>query len=141
MNPSKPERPWLAMAAQWTSKITSVAGQMVLPPLLGLWLDRMVGSVCLFLILGGIFGFAAGIAQLLQWLRSEIEIQLEEHSRQEAEKPLLAGPELAQNMPQPDFQTKAAEQVNRSESAGGCSSAREEKTHDRPESGGPSYKR
>lgn len=71
MKQTGPDRPWLAVAAEWTSRVTTVAGQMVLPALLGLWLDQLAGTVCLFLILGGILGFAAAMGQLVQWLRSQ----------------------------------------------------------------------
>jgi F0F1-type ATP synthase assembly protein I len=67
------ERPWLAVAAEWTSRVTTVAGQMVLPPLVGLWLDRLAGTVCLFLILGALLGFAAGMIQLVHWMRTSLQ--------------------------------------------------------------------
>ena len=67
------ERPWLAVAAEWTSRVTTVAGEMVLPPLVGLWLDRLAGTLCLFLILGALVGFAAAMIQLVHWIRTGVE--------------------------------------------------------------------
>lgn len=71
MNRSWQERPWLAAAAEWTSKITTLAGQMVLPVLAGLWLDRVVGTVWIFLVLGAALGFTSGVYQLVLWVRAE----------------------------------------------------------------------
>ncbi len=88
MKDSSPERPWLAAAAEWTSKVTTVAGQMVLPPLLGLWLDRLAGTVCLFLILGALLGFAAAISQLVQWVRRGPKTRPEDGPKHQPNPPL-----------------------------------------------------
>lgn len=50
------DRPPLIVAAEWVGKITGVALEMVLPGLLGTWLDRRWGTGFLALV-----GFGLGI--------------------------------------------------------------------------------
>lgn len=47
---------WLAEATNWISKITTVALEMILPGLAGLWLDNRLGTGFL-----GLLGFALGV--------------------------------------------------------------------------------
>ena len=51
-----PDFSWMAEAMNWVSKITTVALEMVLPGLAGLWLDSQLGTRFLTLL-----GFALGI--------------------------------------------------------------------------------
>lgn len=64
--PSDNQRRSVASAIQWSSRITTLAMSMALPPLLGYWLDnRWKTSPWLTVVLAG-FGFAAGISQLVR---------------------------------------------------------------------------
>ena len=63
---SSDDRSAIAQAWAWSSQITAVALQMVLPGLVGLWIDRCLGTVMLFLVLGVIFGVVSGILHLLR---------------------------------------------------------------------------
>jgi len=56
----------MAMAMAWTSRVTTIAMEMVLPALLGIWADRRLGTGMLFLLLGVVFGFALGMWSLLK---------------------------------------------------------------------------
>jgi len=65
------ERSPFAMAMEWTSRITAISLEMVLPPLLGLWLDQRWQTRPWLLILGAILGFCTGMMSLLQLGKQE----------------------------------------------------------------------
>ena len=49
------------------SHIMAISLEMVLPGLLGLWMDRKLGTPLVFLVLGLIFGAVAGTMQLMRF--------------------------------------------------------------------------
>ena len=51
---------------QWASTVMSISLEMVLPALLGVWLDRWLGTGMVFLVLGAILGFTSGMWHLLK---------------------------------------------------------------------------
>lgn len=53
---SPPGRPPLAIAVEWVAKITTVALEMVIPGVIGQWLDNRWGTQFL-----GFVGFALGL--------------------------------------------------------------------------------
>jgi ATP synthase protein I len=55
-----------AIAMQWVSRITSIGIEMVLPGVIGYWIDQRLGTKIVFLILGLIVGFVGGIMQLIK---------------------------------------------------------------------------
>jgi ATP synthase protein I len=55
-----------AVAMEWTSRITAISMEMILPTLGGLWLDQRWQTRPLFLVLGGILGFSIAMTSLLQ---------------------------------------------------------------------------
>ena len=59
------------IAKGWSlgSQAISISLEMVVPGMLGLWVDRFVGTLPLFLILGVLFGMTAGIIHLLQFAK------------------------------------------------------------------------
>lgn len=61
----------MAVAYQWATRIMVVAMEMVLPGLAGHWLDRQLGTVVLFLLVGLGLGMTAAIVHLLQMTRTE----------------------------------------------------------------------
>ncbi len=61
----------LAEAMKWVSVVTSVVGVMTVPPLVGMWVDKLLGTKCLFLILGVIFGFVGGMYGLLEMVKAK----------------------------------------------------------------------
>jgi len=63
---SPDDRPPLARAAEWTSRVTTISLEMVLPGLVGLWIDQKLGTKALFLVLGVILGFATGLWSLIR---------------------------------------------------------------------------
>ena len=60
----------MAEAMKWVSVVTSVGGVMTVPALGGIWIDNLLGTKCLFMILGAIFGFAGGMYCLLGMIKA-----------------------------------------------------------------------
>jgi len=56
---------------EWTSRLTTIALEMVLPGLLGYWADQKAGTGMLLLILGVTVGFAAGLWNLIKLTRKK----------------------------------------------------------------------
>ncbi len=56
----------LAIGYAWAARIMSISFEMVLPALLGVWLDQKLGTVVLFLLLGLMLGMFVGFLQLLK---------------------------------------------------------------------------
>ena len=66
MDESRDDRSPLALAYGWAVRITSISLEMVVPGLIGLWIDRQLGTVLLFLVLGVIVGFTTGMLHLIR---------------------------------------------------------------------------
>jgi Putative F0F1-ATPase subunit Ca2+/Mg2+ transporter len=64
-DPSGDKRPPMAAAMEWVSQITTVVLMMILPGLLGQWLDRRWGTGFLALVGFGL-GLTTGIWHLLR---------------------------------------------------------------------------
>lgn len=62
--PPEDQRPPMAVAMEWVSKITTVAVMMVLPAFAGYWADSRWGTDPWFLIIGASLGFATALLQL-----------------------------------------------------------------------------
>ena len=60
----------VAEATKWVSVVTSIVGVMTVPALVGIWIDNLLGTKCLFAILGVIFGFVGGMYCLLDMVRA-----------------------------------------------------------------------
>ncbi len=67
-SPDDRSRP--AVAYQWASQVISIALEMVVPGLVGYWLDQRLGTVAVLTVLGFAFGFTLGMVQLVQLGRS-----------------------------------------------------------------------
>jgi ATP synthase protein I len=63
------DRSPLALGLEWSSRITTVALEMVVPSLIGYWIDLKLGTLPVFLILGTVLGFATGLMSLLRLVR------------------------------------------------------------------------
>jgi len=65
--PTPPDdRSPIAVGMEWTTRIITIALEMALPGLAGYWVDQKLGTVVLFLILGVVLGFLAGIWHLIR---------------------------------------------------------------------------
>jgi hypothetical protein len=60
------DRSAIARAVQLASSVTTVSLEMVLPVLVGHWIDRWLGVNAVFAILGGTVGLTAGIWSLVR---------------------------------------------------------------------------
>jgi hypothetical protein len=60
VNEPEDRRPPMAIAMEWVSRITTIALEMVLPGLLGLWIDNQLGTRVVFMLLG--FGVGMTVA-------------------------------------------------------------------------------
>lgn len=60
----------IAEAMKWVSVVTSVVGVMIAPVLGGIWIDNLLGTKCLFVILGVIVGFVGGMYCLLDMAKA-----------------------------------------------------------------------
>lgn len=61
----------MAEALRWVSRLTTVSLEMVVPGLIGLWLDRQCGTVILFTLLGFGLGLTVGIWHLIRMTSAE----------------------------------------------------------------------
>jgi hypothetical protein len=59
----------LAVAAEWASRIMTVSLEMVLPGVIGVWLDGRLGTKLVFALLGFGGGMVLGVWHLLQMLK------------------------------------------------------------------------
>lgn len=54
---------------EWSARITTISMEMILPALVGYWLDQRWGTRPVFIILGTILGFTIGLMSLIQLTR------------------------------------------------------------------------
>ena len=60
------DRSPFALAYEWSARITSISLELVVPVLIGYWLDQRWGTLPLLLIVGVILGFATATLSLLR---------------------------------------------------------------------------
>lgn len=63
----------MAEALRWVSRLTTVSLEMVLPGLVGLWLDSLCGTLVLFTLLGFALGLTVGIWHLIRMTSADSE--------------------------------------------------------------------
>ena len=56
----------LVVAAEWGSRVTTIALEMALPPALGHWADQWLGTGVLLVALGGAVGLTTGTWHLIR---------------------------------------------------------------------------
>jgi len=64
------DRSPLARAMEWATLATTVAAEMVVPVLIGYWIDHRLGNKFVFTTLGGIVGLTFGIWSLVRMAES-----------------------------------------------------------------------
>ncbi len=69
MNHAPDDRSRQVIAYHWSSRVISVALEMVLPGLLGYWLDQKLGTRVVLTVAGFGFGLVLGIYHLVQMTR------------------------------------------------------------------------
>jgi hypothetical protein len=65
---------------QWSARISTIAIEMVIPALIGIWLDRLMGTVVLLTIFGVFLGMALGFWQLVKIARDDHNIGVDKPS-------------------------------------------------------------
>jgi F0F1-type ATP synthase assembly protein I len=65
------DRPPMAVAMEWSTRLMAIGLEMALPAGGGYWLDLRIGTSPVFVILGATLGFAVGMFQLLQIARQQ----------------------------------------------------------------------
>jgi F0F1-type ATP synthase assembly protein I len=63
----------MAEAMKWVSVVTTVVGLMIFPALGGIWIDHLLGTKCLFVILGVMVGFVGGMYCLLEMAKANAD--------------------------------------------------------------------
>lgn len=66
MADSSDDRSAMAQGIAWSFQITSIALQMVLPGLLGYWIDQKLGTRMLFLVAGLAMGMTLALVHLIR---------------------------------------------------------------------------
>lgn len=66
MTEQRDDRSPFALAYQWSARITSISLELVVPVLIGYWLDHRLHVLPLFLILGAILGFVTATLSLVR---------------------------------------------------------------------------
>ena len=56
----------MAQAYAWSARIVTISLEMVLPAMVGFWIDCKLGTWIVFLVLGSILGMTAGMIHLLR---------------------------------------------------------------------------
>lgn len=59
----------LAVGLQWASRVTTVGLDFVVPPLLGVILDKWLSTSPAAMLVGAVLGFGVGMAQILRIAR------------------------------------------------------------------------
>jgi ATP synthase protein I len=69
VSPAPQNRPPMAVAAEWVSRITTVGLEMAVPAGLGYWLDSRWGTEPWLVTCGAALGFFIGFRHLLQMVK------------------------------------------------------------------------
>lgn len=69
MSRAPKDRPPVAVAAEWVSRITTVGLEMAIPAALGYWLDGRFGTEPWLVTVGAALGFFVGFRHLLQMVK------------------------------------------------------------------------
>lgn len=65
-DPQSDDRSPIAKAYHWSSLVVTVCLEMIVPGLVGLWVDRQLGTWVVFGVLGFAIGMTVGIWHLLR---------------------------------------------------------------------------
>ena len=79
-------RPPLAQAAAWASRVMTVALEMVLPGLIGIWIDRKLGTKAVFTLAGFGLGLSVALWHLLQLTKKSPDLQGKTPKRKDVTK-------------------------------------------------------
>jgi len=66
VDPTRDDRAPLAIAASWAAVAITISSEMAVPGLLGLALDRWLGTEPIATVIGGVLGLVLGMVHLLK---------------------------------------------------------------------------
>lgn len=61
----------MAQAIAWSSRITTICLEMVIPAVIGCWLDQWLGTGMVFVVVGAAVGLIAGMVHLVRIANAE----------------------------------------------------------------------
>ncbi len=64
--PPADDRSALSLAWAWGTRVTVIAAQMVVPGLIGYWIDEKLGTRIVFMLVGFAIGITSAIMQLVR---------------------------------------------------------------------------
>jgi F0F1-type ATP synthase assembly protein I len=60
------DRSAIALAWAWATRIIALSASMVIPALIGAWIDQQLGTKVVFLLIGFVIGITAAVLQLMR---------------------------------------------------------------------------
>lgn len=69
--PPEDDRSAISLAYAWATRVMVIAAEMVLPGLVGIWVDQKLGTVVLFAFIGFAFGITLAIMHLVRMTKSD----------------------------------------------------------------------
>lgn len=73
VDPQQDSRSLMAKAYGWAGQIITVALEMVMPGMVGVWLDRRLGTIVVFTLVGFVGGLVLGMWHLLKMTSRKAE--------------------------------------------------------------------
>jgi F0F1-type ATP synthase assembly protein I len=77
---SSDDRSPVAKAYHWSSRILVVSLEMVLPGAVGLWIDRRLGTMMLFTLVGLVVGCTGGVWHLIRMTSADTRRDQDQHN-------------------------------------------------------------
>jgi len=71
--PPEDDRTAVAVAYAWATRIIALSASMVVPALVGAWIDQKLNTKIVFLLLGLALGVAAAVVQLMRIVKESNE--------------------------------------------------------------------
>lgn len=62
----------MAQAIAWSTRITTICLEMVIPAVIGRWLDQWLGTGMVFVVIGATAGMIAGMVHLVRIANSDL---------------------------------------------------------------------
>ena len=77
--PSADDRSAVSLAVAWGTRVTAIAAEMVVPGLIGHWIDTKLGVPLVFMLIGFALGITTAIMQLIRITSSNADTKHPSH--------------------------------------------------------------